>query len=136
MPKIISQLNKSAPEYGQYREHNLALRDTLKEKLDRIAHGGEAFLESCLIDSKVISTIESCVPLAPLHNPPNLAGIRIAQKIWPDLPQVAVFDTAFHQTMPQKAITYAVPQEWRDVVLLPLLGLIIWFVAGPRGGKV
>ena len=83
----------------------------------RIAHGGEAFLESCLIDSKVISTIESCVPLAPLHNPPNLAGIRIAQKIWPDLPQVAVFDTAFHQTMPQKAITYAVPQEWRDLGL-------------------
>ena len=83
----------------------------------RIAHGGEAFLESCLIDSQVISAIESCVPLAPLHNPPNLAGIRIAQKTWPDLPQVAVFDTAFHQTMPQKAITYAVPQEWRDLGL-------------------
>lgn len=83
----------------------------------RIAHGGEAFLESCLIDSQVISAIESCVPLAPLHNPPNLAGIRIAQKSWPDLPQVAVFDTAFHQTMPQKAITYAVPQEWRDLGL-------------------
>ena len=83
----------------------------------RIAHGGEAFLESCLIDSQVISAIESCVPLAPLHNPPNLAGIRIAQKSWPDLPQVAVFDTAFHQTMPQKAVTYAVPQEWRDLGL-------------------
>lgn len=83
----------------------------------RIAHGGEAFLESCLIDSQVISAIESCVPLAPLHNPPNLAGIRIAQKTWPDLPQVAVFDTAFHQTMPQKAITYAVPQAWRDLGL-------------------
>ena len=83
----------------------------------RIAHGGEAFLESCLIDSAVISAIESCVPLAPLHNPPNLAGIRIAQKSWPDLPQVAVFDTAFHQTMPQKAVTYAVPQEWRDLGL-------------------
>ncbi len=83
----------------------------------RIAHGGEVFREACIIDSKVISAIESCVPLAPLHNPPNLAGIRIAQKSWPDLPQVAVFDTAFHQTMPQKAITYAVPQEWRDLGL-------------------
>lgn len=80
----------------------------------RIAHGGDVFLEPCLIDSKVISAIESCVPLAPLHNPPNLAGIRIAQKTWPDLPQVAVFDTAFHQTMPQKATTYAVPLEWRE----------------------
>jgi len=83
----------------------------------RIAHGGEAFLEACLIDSQVISAIESCVPLAPLHNPPNLAGIRIAQQNWPDVPQVAVFDTAFHQTMPQKAVTYAVPQEWRDLGL-------------------
>ncbi|MAH04181.1 MAG: acetate kinase [Alphaproteobacteria bacterium] len=83
----------------------------------RIAHGGEVFREACIIDSKVISAIESCVPLAPLHNPPNLTGIRIVQKTWPDLPQVAVFDTAFHQTMPQKAITYAVPQEWRDLGL-------------------
>jgi len=83
----------------------------------RIAHGGEAFLEACIIDSKVISAIESCVPLAPLHNPPNLVGISIAQKAWPNVPQVAVFDTAFHQSMPQKAVTYAVPQKWRDLGL-------------------
>ncbi len=83
----------------------------------RVAHGGEAFLEARIIDSQVISAIESCVPLAPLHNPPNLAGIRIAQQTWPAVPQIAVFDTAFHQTMPQKAVIYAVPQEWRDMGL-------------------
>ena len=83
----------------------------------RIAHGGEAFLEARLIDGQVISAIEGCVPLAPLHNPPNLAGIRIAQNIWPETPQVAVFDTAFHQSMPQKAVIYAVPQDWRDLGL-------------------
>lgn len=83
----------------------------------RIAHGGAAFLDACIINSEVVSAIENCVPLAPLHNPPNLAGIRITQQIWPDVPQVAVFDTAFHQTMPQKAVTYAVPQEWRDLGL-------------------
>lgn len=83
----------------------------------RIAHGGESFLEARLIDSQVISAIESCVPLAPLHNPPGLAGIRMAQQRWPETPQVAVFDTAFHQSMPQKAITYAVPQNWRDLGL-------------------
>lgn len=83
----------------------------------RIAHGGAGFLESHVIDSKVISAIESCVPLAPLHNPPNLAGIRMAQKHWPDAPQVAVFDTAFHQTMPERALTYAVQQDWRNLGL-------------------
>jgi len=81
----------------------------------RIAHGGASFRGSCLIDDGVISAIEACVPLAPLHNPPNLAGIRMAQRQWPDAPQIAVFDTAFHQTMPDNAVIYAVPKEWRDM---------------------
>lgn len=80
----------------------------------RIAHGSAHFRESCLIDDEVINAIEACVPLAPLHNPPNLAGIRMAQEHWPDAPQVAVFDTAFHQTMPEHSVIYAVPKEWRD----------------------
>lgn len=80
----------------------------------RIAHGGASFRESCLIDDDVIHAIEACVPLAPLHNPPNLAGILMAQKHWPGVPQIAVFDTAFHQTMPERAVIYAVPKEWRD----------------------
>ncbi len=80
----------------------------------RIAHGGQMFKDSCVIDEKVIRAIEACVPLAPLHNPPNLAGIRMAQKEWPGISQSAVFDTAFHQTMPDHAVIYAVPKEWRD----------------------
>ena len=80
----------------------------------RIAHGGESFRDACIIDDAVIRAIEACVPLAPLHNPPNLAGICLAQKQWPGIPQVAVFDTAFHQTMPDHAVIYAVPQDWRD----------------------
>lgn len=78
----------------------------------RVAHGGEAFTEACIIDAAVIADIEACVPLAPLHNPPILAGIRMAMARWP-VPQVAVFDTAFHQTMPPCAYTYAVPGPWR-----------------------
>jgi acetate kinase len=80
----------------------------------RVAHGGDAFKGACLIDAVVISSIEANIPLAPLHNLPNLAGIRVAQQYWPDVPQVAVFDTAFHQSMPAYATTYAVPKEWRD----------------------
>ncbi len=79
----------------------------------RIAHGGMKFKDACQIDKEVIAEIEACVPLAPLHNPPNLAGIHMAQKHFPDAAQVAVFDTAFHQNMPNYATTYAVPEAWR-----------------------
>ncbi len=81
----------------------------------RIAHGGCSFYEPCLIDEAVREAIETFIPLAPLHNPPNLAGIRMAQAEWPSIPQVAVFDTAFHRTMPELASTYAVPEEWRNM---------------------
>ena len=80
----------------------------------RVVHGGEQFSAPTLIDDSVIATIESLVPLAPLHNPANLAGIRAARRTWPDLPQVAVFDTAFHRTLPARAYRYAVPGEWFD----------------------
>jgi len=80
----------------------------------RIAHGGESFRDSCIIDDAVMRVIEACIPLAPLHNPPNLAGIRMAQEEWSGVPQIAVFDTAFHQTMLEQAVIYAVPKEWRD----------------------
>jgi acetate kinase len=79
----------------------------------RVVHGGEVFREPTLIDDGVMVALESLSPLAPLHNPPALAGIRAARKQWPDVPQVAVFDTAFHSTMPNRATTYAVPEEWR-----------------------
>jgi acetate kinase len=77
----------------------------------RVVHGAEAFVASCLITDPVIKTIEACQPLAPLHNPPNLLGIRTAQALMPGTPQVAVFDTAFHQTMPKHAFVYALPYE-------------------------
>ena len=73
----------------------------------RVLHGGMAFTESCLIDDACIAAIEKCIPLGPLHNPANLMGIRACQAVMPKTPQVAVFDTAFHMTMPPKAYRYA-----------------------------
>lgn len=78
----------------------------------RVLHGGEKFTASCLIDDAVIAAIEENIPLGPLHNPANLMGIRACQKVLPDVPQVAVFDTAFHQTMEPKAYRYAIPDEY------------------------
>ena len=83
----------------------------------RVAHGGEKFHDACVITPEVIADIESCIPLAPLHNPPALAGIKIATQNWPDVTQVAVFDTSFHQTIPEKAYIYAIPKKWRDTDL-------------------
>ncbi|MCI8479418.1 MAG: acetate kinase [Oscillibacter sp.] len=80
----------------------------------RVVHGGEAFNKSVLIDSAVMKAIEDCIPLAPLHNPANLTGIRACQKVMPGVPMVAVFDTAFHQTMPAKAYMYALPYAWYE----------------------
>lgn len=77
----------------------------------RVVHGAEEFADSCLITEAVMKALEKCTPLAPLHNPPNIIGINACTKIMPDVPQVAVFDTAFHQTMPAKAFMYALPYE-------------------------
>jgi acetate kinase len=78
----------------------------------RVVHGGERFSASTLVDAEVIAAIREFAELAPLHNPANLAGIEAVSALRPDLPQVAVFDTAFHQTMPAEAFRYAVPEEW------------------------
>ena len=78
----------------------------------RVVHGGEAFNQSVRIDENVMKAIEDCIPLAPLHNPANITGIRACEKVMPGVPMVAVFDTAFHQTMPAKAFTYALPYEY------------------------
>jgi acetate kinase len=75
----------------------------------RVVHGGEAFKAPTIITDEVICEIKKNIPLAPLHNPPNLAGIEVARSIFPDAPHVAVFDTAFHQTIPAKAFLYALP---------------------------
>jgi acetate kinase len=78
----------------------------------RVVHGGDRYAGPVLIDDAVEKSIESLAPLAPLHNPANLEGIRVTRRAFPDLPHVAVFDTAFHQTLPPAAYTYAVPREW------------------------
>jgi acetate kinase len=80
----------------------------------RVVHGGPRFTEPVVIDDGVVAAIRELVPLAPLHNPANLEGILSARESFPDVPQVAVFDTAFHQSLPAHAHTYAVPAEWRE----------------------
>ena len=80
----------------------------------RIVHGGEKFSGSVVIDEEVLKAIEECVELAPLHNPPNILGIKACQKLLPHTPQVGVFDTAFHQTMPKHAYQYGVPYLWYE----------------------
>jgi acetate kinase len=77
----------------------------------RVVHGGERFAEPVLIDNEITRAIERLNPLAPLHNPANVLGIRAISRKWPELPQVAVFDTAFHRTLPEHAWRYAVPDE-------------------------
>jgi acetate kinase len=78
----------------------------------RVVHGGAQFGAPALVDDALIAAVTELVPLAPLHNPANLEGIEVARRLLPDLPHVAVFDTAFHQTLPSYAYTYAVPREW------------------------
>jgi acetate kinase len=78
----------------------------------RVVHGGQRFTSSIRVDDAVIAALHALSQLAPLHNPANVAGIEAVRAILPDLPQVAVFDTAFHQTMPPHAFRYAVPEEW------------------------
>ena len=117
-------IKKSQPVAGA--DHNVALRRVVDLLVEaglaeglagvghRVVHGGAAFSGSRAITPEVLEKIEECIPLGPLHNPPNLLGIRVAQELFPKLPQVAVFDTAFHQTMPPRAYTYPVPYEWLE----------------------
>ncbi len=80
----------------------------------RVVHGGELFTSSVIIDENVKKAIDECSSLAPLHNPPNLIGIKACETLMPNVVQCAVFDTAFHQTMPEKAYLYAIPYEYYD----------------------
>jgi len=109
---------------GGARDHAAALRRIMDELElgglaavgHRVVHGGGAFDKATVIDDQVVAAIEAVVPLAPLHNPPALTGIAVARKLLPEVPQVAVFDTAFHATIPPEGITYAIDatlaQRW------------------------
>ena len=94
-------------------EHNAVKSlDEIKGVGHRVLHGGEKYSDSVLIDDEVIADIEDLTKLGPLHHPGNLAGIRALKDVLPDVPMVAVFDTAFHQTMPKENYMYPVPYEW------------------------
>lgn len=80
----------------------------------RVVHGGESFASSVLITDDVMAALEDCVPLAPLHNPANITGINACRAVMGEVPQVAVFDTAFHQTMPEKAFIYGIPYKYYE----------------------
>ncbi len=80
----------------------------------RVVHGGEKYAESVLIDDTVMIAMDECVKIAPLHNPPNITGIKACRNLMPNVPMVAVFDTAFHQTMPSEAYVYALPYEYYE----------------------
>ncbi len=90
----------------------LGLADRLIGIGHRVVHGGARFSGSIFITPEVVAKIRACIPLGPLHNPSNVRGIELSHELFPELPQVAVFDTAFHQTMPPRAYLYAVPYEW------------------------
>ncbi len=94
------------PEWGV-----IARKSDIAAVGHRVVHGGETFQAPTRIDEAVLNAVRKHTPLAPLHNPPNLTGINVALSIFPDAPQVAVFDTAFHQTMPPRAFLYALPYE-------------------------
>ncbi len=80
----------------------------------RVVHGGDRFAAPALVDDQVLAAIRECIPLAPLHNPANLLGIEVARQAFPDVPHVAVFDTAFHQTMPEAAYRYGLQRSLAD----------------------
>ena len=90
-------------------------QEDIKDKLigvgHRVVHGGESFISSSIVNAETLADIQACIPLAPLHNPANLLGIKLAREVLPNLPQIAVFDTAFHQTMPEYAYLYPLPYD-------------------------
>lgn len=98
-----------------FRQHGPQLTEVgLVAVGHRVVHGGEKFSDAVLVTEELMETLDELTPLAPLHNPANLVGLRAAMEYFPHVPHVGVFDTAFHQTMPDYAYTYAVPHEWRE----------------------
>jgi len=120
--QVITEIEHPIPDHSTGMRLAIELisdpeKGVIKDKSEigavghRVVHGGEDFHEPTLITDDVIAAIEANVPLAPLHNPANLDGIRVAMELFPGVPQVAVFDTAFHQSIPPHAYMYALPHE-------------------------
>ncbi len=112
IPDHAVGLNRVVAMLTQGAAAPLASVDEIGAVGHRVVHGGEHFKDSALIGDEVVAAIEAHSALAPLHNPPNLLGIRVAREILPGVPQVAVFDTAFHHSLPPHAFRYALPQSW------------------------
>ena len=120
------KIKKSLKEKCKIKNHNQAVKlvlKTIKQVINqkeinaighRVVHGGEYYSKAVKITSKVMRTIKGLNELAPLHNPPNLAGIKACKKVFPKIPQVAVFDTAFHQSIPKKAYLYGIPIKYYE----------------------
>jgi acetate kinase len=117
-PLMDATIDRPTVDAAAFDEIERRMRDAGMPAIDavghRVAHGGPRLNEAALVDADTERAIEQAAPLAPQHNPVALAGIRLARERWPGLPQVAVFDTAFHAGMPEQASLYAVPQAWRD----------------------
>ena len=112
--KVESHEDALRAVLGSFASHGPALDDVdLTAIGHRVVHGGR-FSAPALVDDELLEAVADLVPLAPLHNPANLEGMQVARLLFPDLPQVAVFDTAFHQTLPEHAYTYAVPRSWQE----------------------
>jgi acetate kinase len=116
---IVERIGQPDSDVADHRSGLQRVMDDLEPHLaddgldaigHRVVHGGEEFVEPTLIDSEVIVRIRAQIPLAPLHNPANLLGIEVAVELEPELPQVAVFDTAFHRSLPPRAFRYAIPE--------------------------
>jgi acetate kinase len=110
--QLESSTHQAAMEYIFTFIQRAGLNDAIVAIGHRVVHGGEFFKSAVLIDDAVIKTIEDCIAFAPLHNPAHLEGIRAARLFAPTLPQVAVFDTSFHQTLAEHAYLYALPMEY------------------------
>jgi len=105
------------PEFGVIKSMS-----SIKVVGHRMVHGGSKFARSSLITAEFLATFRELNDLAPLHNPPNLMGVEAAQAVLPGVPQCAVMDTAWHQTMPPAAYTYAVPKEWEEKYMVRRYG--------------
>ncbi|WGH90025.1 acetate kinase [Auritidibacter ignavus] len=118
---IIERIGQPDSEISDHAQALDIVSGQLEDVLDgrtidaaghRVVHGGERFQAPALVTNEVIRAIDALAPLAPLHNPPSAAGLRAMREKWPDIPQVVVFDTSFHTSMPAEAWRYAVPESW------------------------
>lgn len=99
--------------FNEFSKYEIATNDICAVG-HRVVHGGDKYTQSVLIDENIIQKIRELIPIAPLHNPPNLIGIEECMKLLPDIPHIAVFDTAFHSTIPEYAFRYAIPTKWYE----------------------